>query len=281
MPANPLQFGTNIRGAHALLNFRVPIDYGKVLGQNRVVFFGESHWQRATTDEMTRLTGDLSNAGFTHLALEAFNTGGDQRILDGMQTGSMFRTSTAKQLDNEVLPYLNVVEAAFRSGLAVVGIEMSPDTHFDCISPDELNTRFGWNVFEELYERSGKTDPFLPSTFFRNCYSLQVLEKIFASQGAKVAVFGGANHYMYSPDELRNRTTLNYLVEHMLGISGCVTYLVSSELPTRSIIDDSYVTPLLKLVPEVAREAGREKERFMIHTKDRVEGDRPDYVIHV
>lgn len=279
-PTTP-RLGTNSAEAPALLPFRTPINYSLALGTQPIAFFGERHEQPAIINEMAALTGTLRGLGFTHIAFEHFSSA-EQALLDQLRNRTVSWTAAAQRLQEGIRPYLKIVDAAYQSGLRVVGIHLPAEApYYEHISNAELNRRFKFDRYQEALLAGATDDPYLALRFVGNCYAVKILAPIFASGRARVAVLGGANHYMYSPMPVYQETTLNHLVQTVLGLSGVIVYLVSTELTTILKNPDIYSSPLMVSIPAALRALGYSGERFMIDTRERVAGDRPDFIIHV
>jgi uncharacterized iron-regulated protein len=75
-----------------------PLSLSEIVGDERVIYFGESHWDSAPKIYLASKMRELKELGITHIILEMFNYD-SQKLLDGYAAG--------KISDLEIINYLN------------------------------------------------------------------------------------------------------------------------------------------------------------------------------
>lgn len=233
------------------------VDYASVLGDNRVLFFGEFHDNRPIKIEIIENIEGLKRAGITHMALEMLEAE-DKPVIDAYMKGDVSKDEISKLLDKcrTCYPgiradYFKIIEKAKEMGLGIVPLDTFPKL------PDGKD-RESINAFFRGIDAS------YPE---RNMQWANIInEKIKENETNKVLVLCGSAH---SAHNHTRDTALDILLGKGVKATS-VTF--SGDLGEFDVYDN-----LIK----AATVNGINDERFMIKLSDHRPNRTADYVVHM
>jgi hypothetical protein len=240
----------------------MPVDYCKILRGRPVAYFGEKHWQSSVYQEAVRLVPALRDAGFTHVAFESLDVG-----------SPMFSSEE---------PEYPIAMRASELGMGVVGIRKEVHLYANRQAKEKFEARFDWCSLVRKWESSPYIeDKVFMLTAFRNCEAVMEVAPLL-ERGARIAFYGGMNHYGYWAGDLIHETTLNFFLGRERGVFGPVVYF-ASDAPF-DLIDDKpngKGPPIVDEVLDAARATALAQESFMIDTREVDDRFHPDWIVHV
>lgn len=231
---------------------RGTIEYGTLYKVVPVVFFGEGHSNISAKNELIENITTLKKAGLTHLAMEMFpkalQVEIDRYYLSVKNRETLLRHLQEHWNHGEGTPekYLAIVDAAKIEGIKVIGI-------------DNTSVEQGQAGIVEQNREWAKT----------------IASIIAKQQGAKLAVYGGLGHIVYSPfvSSVNQELLKTYHIPSISVAYGCGS---SPSLPLE------HASTLGDRIDAIAPSLGLENEKFALPIKNNTFGvRRADLYIHL
>lgn len=98
-----------------------PVNYSKIVGQNRVVFLGENHNNHAIREHVLRHAQEIKDSGITHYAIEADEASNE--VLEKLNNGEPVDISNIDVGPGRA-SYEQAIRAMVRAGIKVVAVDI-------------------------------------------------------------------------------------------------------------------------------------------------------------